>query len=460
VGDDVPSLSSVATAHDRVAAADSVAWRVSVAGADERRRAASTPGAANGATPEPTPGDPASPVLPASLDRAPAPVRVVVQAAGDYLLHARVQESARHHGGFGYLTSALAPVLAQGHVNVVNLETPLATVRNAPTASPPVLAGPAEAAIALRDAGFHAAALANNHAYDQGFEGVRETVEAVRAAGMVPVGGGADAAQARAPRYLDVCGDGTTREADRRDSGRPRAPGCARVAVLSFTEWLNDPRVLSRVGPDRPQVADWTGPPDLARVRAAAGNADVVVVAIHWGIELQTVQTGHQERLARALCAAGAHVVAGSHPHVLQPVVRLGRKDGSPCVVAYSLGNLISNQGLKYKRGGVEPVEPGSAQARGDTRDGALLRVTFEVAPGSPDGAAAGARVVEVAAVPLFTHNNWLERFGDPDFHNDIFVAPLATLLADPARARHHALYRERRAAIARALGAEVTLVD
>jgi hypothetical protein len=374
---------------------------------------------------------PVNPALAAPAAATPRPgATVTLQAAGDYLLHTRVQDSAGFHGGFAYLTERLAPVLAKGDVNLVNLETPLATPRNAITSVPAILNGPPEAAVALKSAGFHAAVLANNHAFDQTVRGVEETRAAVEAASLVAVGGGPSAEAARAARTI------VTREG-------------VRVALLAFTERVNADEFAKRLRADAPQVALWRGEPDLALVREAAATHDVVVVAMHWGSELVTEPTPFQNRTAHALCAAGAHLVAGSHPHVLQPIVRQG-----DCVVAHSLGNLLSNQGLKYKRGGLEPVEPGSAEARGETRDGALVRV---VLTRGDDGR---MHVTTHAAIPLFTHNNWLERFGVVDFRNDIFVAPLAALRADPARAAHHPLYAERSAAIARALGTTTTLLD
>ena len=365
------------------------------------------------------------------LAAAPAaPQTLTLQAGGDYLLHTRVQDSASFHGGYAYLTQKLAPLLARGDVNLFNLETPLATQRNDMSASPPVLNGPAEAAAALRACGFQAAMLANNHAYDQTARGVSETRAALEAASILAVGGGRSAEEAHAAQTI-VTASGV------------------RVALLAFTETINATTLVGRLGPDDPQVALWRGEADLALVREAAATHDAVVVAMHWGTELSATPTRFQQEIGRALCAAGANVVAGSHPHVLQPVVRNG-----DCVVAYSLGNLVSNQGLKYKRGGLEPVEAGSSEARGDTRDGALLRVVLT------RGDDQRMHVTSVGAVPLFTNNNWLERFGDPAFQNDIFVAPLAALLSDDTRTRNHALFAERMESVSLALGAGAPLVD
>ena len=70
--------------------------------------------------------------------------------------------------------------------------------------------------------------------------------------------------------------------------------------------------------------------------RARRAGAQVVVVYFHWGVEGQFTSTARQRQLARAALRAGAQVVLGAHPHVLEPVVRHGRS-----VVAYSLGNFV-----------------------------------------------------------------------------------------------------------------------
>jgi poly-gamma-glutamate synthesis protein (capsule biosynthesis protein) len=103
-------------------------------------------------------------------------------------------------------------------------------------------------------------------------------------------------------------------------------------------------------------------------VRAAAAEHDAVVVSLHWGDEYTTQPRPADVELAHALCDAGALVVIGHHPHVLQPVEVYRRPDGNSAVIAYSLGNFISNQSRNYVHG----VTPASVAA---TRDGALLRV-------------------------------------------------------------------------------------
>ena len=106
--------------------------------------------------------------------------------------------------------------------------------------------------------------------------------------------------------------------------------------MLSFT----------RVPCDRPEPGEtfipeiaWACPEDtpatVAAVARAAARSDLVVVMAHWGIERQACPEPHQVELARAWVDAGADLVVGSHPHVLQGVQRLDE-----AWVLYSTGNF------------------------------------------------------------------------------------------------------------------------
>ncbi|HJW10122.1 MAG TPA: CapA family protein, partial [Holophagaceae bacterium] len=116
----------------------------------------------------------------------------------------------------------------------------------------------------------------------------------------------------------------------------------------------------------------------------------------------------------------------GHHPHVIQPVEWIS-SGGRRGLVAYSLGNFISNQNRIYK--------DGDAAKDGDERDELMLDVTFE-----------GGRILSVRAVPLWVENNWRERRSGKAARREIRVRKLA-----PADA-------VRRGRIAEAVGAGVPL--
>jgi poly-gamma-glutamate capsule biosynthesis protein CapA/YwtB (metallophosphatase superfamily) len=106
-----------------------------------------------------------------------------------------------------------------------------------------------------------------------------------------------------------------------------------RIAFVGFSKVLP---LEFAAGPGRPGVA-WATPEAVGEaVRAARRRADVVVATFHWGIEKAPYETADQAALAGAAAAAGAQLVIGAHPHVLQPLRRTGA-----ALVAYSLGNFV-----------------------------------------------------------------------------------------------------------------------
>jgi len=165
------------------------------------------------------------------------------------------------------------------------------------------------------EAGVDVANLANNHSGDYGPVALLDSVGRLRAAGIAPVGVGADAVTARAPAIVERKG--------------------WRIAVLGFggvvpaADWL--------AGARRPGMASGDDTAAMtAAVRAASAQADLVFVTIHWGVELDTRPRPDDVARARALIDAGADGVFGHHAHRLQP---LGVQGDRP--IAWGLGNFV-----------------------------------------------------------------------------------------------------------------------
>lgn len=96
-------------------------------------------------------------------------------------------------------------------------------------------------------------------------------------------------------------------------------------------------------------VEDVTGPidPDLlaAQIQTVRPNCDFLIVSIHWGNEYQAGSSQRQRDLAQIMADAGADVVWGHHPHVLQAIEWVqSATDGKQVLVMYSLGNLLADQ--------------------------------------------------------------------------------------------------------------------
>ncbi len=344
-----------------------------------------------------------------ALARVPAPARrVTVAASGDILLHIKVVKAAAAHG-WDHVFDGLRQTLRADEIAMANLETPLVEdVREVRTGSPPILGAPSAAAAALGRAGVDVLACANNHAYDQRSIGMARTVQAVRAAGMVAVG--ADAEEEAAYAHHLVERDGV------------------RVAFLSYTERIN-------AAPGRPIAAHvaWTKRRGLeTALRAARRDADVVVLGIHWSHDFVWTPRHGQRRRAREWAELGADLIVGTGPHVLQEVERVPTSRGES-VVAYSLGNLISNQGKRYRVGRRISRQAHPALRLAETRDGVVLRTRFAVRPG-------GIEVEALRATPLWTRNNFwdLALRGARDY--DIQVAPLSQVDAPTRHARREAI--------------------
>lgn len=359
----------------------------------------------------------------------------ILQAAGDVILHAALEGMAARRralgeDAYGAFWSAAREALHEGDLNFVNMETPTATLRN-PLAGPfATLNGSPDSLVSLRAAGFHVAFLANNHAYDQTAAGIMETKAAAERAGLRTVGGDASERLAHAPIELSVEG--------------------LRVAVFSFTETVNGIAGHRRLPASSPRAAVWDEARDLANVRAARRDHDLVIVAFHWGEEFRTDPTPFQLMTARRLCDAGVDWVVGSHPHVLQRVDILDGPDERRCVVANSLGNFVSNQGLKYRYGYVNP-DPSRAQGIAGTRDALVMRLRYA----RDDEGAVVLRGVE--GIPFWAQNNWETRYGQDTFVHEIGLAPLG--LRSSRERLGARLANERLLAIRSAVGPHVTLL-
>ena len=206
------------------------------------------------------------------------------------------------------------PPLASADLTVVNAEMAISD-RGTALAKQYVFRAPPSAAATIAAAGVDVANLANNHAGDYGPDALLHTIELLEQAGVVALGAGSNAATAYRHRLVDVGGAATV----------------ALVGASMIVPWGFEATAV------RPGIAStWNTTRVLDSVRAAAGEADVVVAVVHWGIERDPCPTADQRSLARALIAAGADVVIGHHPHVLQPVEFI-----AGAVVAYSLGNFV-----------------------------------------------------------------------------------------------------------------------
>jgi poly-gamma-glutamate synthesis protein (capsule biosynthesis protein) len=168
----------------------------------------------------------------------------------------------------------------------------------------------------MRRAGVEVASLGNNHSYDFGAEALVDSVENLRAADIVPVGAGRDDREALAPALFELKG--------------------WTVAVVGIDQVV-DPYPEAVAGPGKPGTAAGHDTDAMIRaIRQAKRQADIVIVTIHWGVELDTQPRAEQVALGHDFVDAGADVIFGHHSHRLQP---MDHHNGRP--IFWGLGNFV-----------------------------------------------------------------------------------------------------------------------
>lgn len=167
----------------------------------------------------------------------------------------------------------------------------------------------------LHDLGVDIAGLANNHTYDYGLDSFLDTLTTLEDAGIPYVGAGRDDTQAYAPVYLKV-GNITI----------------GYVAASRAEYEIFTPEATA----DSPGIA-WCYDNEriLESIREADANADFVVMLPHWGVERSTELESEQIEFAHQYIDAGADIVIGAHPHILQGAEFY---EGKP--ILYSIGNF------------------------------------------------------------------------------------------------------------------------
>jgi len=237
---------------------------------------------------------------------------IVIVAGGDVLLDGKVRY-AEGFGGDGYgIFSGIASVVSAADLAFANLEFPFTSKCSCQPKEFCFHCDPIKA-MGLARAGFDIMTLANNHTYDCGRDAIMESVGTLDKAGIKHAGAGPNYAEAMKPAIFDLAG--------------------WKVAVFSFT-------IFGLQGlkwnPDAPTVAYAQEPDMISAVRAVRGSVDTVIVSLHWGHEFTWSPIPPQRRLAVSLSQAGADVIVGHHPHILEPCTRINNT-----WVAYSLGNLV-----------------------------------------------------------------------------------------------------------------------
>lgn len=272
---------------------------------------ASATTAVSATTPTESPATP-SPVASAVTDASqPRPAgRVTLNAVGDLMLARDIIDLMDRHGSV-HPFAAVSSLLRDADVTIANMEGTF-TDRGVQGPKFYTFRTPPRHARGLAEAGIDVVALGNNHTLDFGRDGLADTLAALDAAGIKHSGAGTNEQDARSPAVVEANG--------------------LRLAFLSYNAVLE----ATFAGSASPGVARAQVAAVQTDVTAAGQQADLVIVSLHAGAEYTDTPTPEQRSLARAAIDAGAALVLGSHPHVLQ-----GWERYNGGLIVYSLGNFV-----------------------------------------------------------------------------------------------------------------------
>ena len=168
----------------------------------------------------------------------------------------------------------------------------------------------------LKEVGFDAVSVANNHINDWGIDAMKDTFERIDNKGIKAIGGGENIENASEPKIVEV--------------------NETKIALLSFSEFGKNQFEATS---DKAGIAIISENLLKKSIDLAREKADIVVVSFHFGDEYQEKHNSYQEKYAKMAVDFGADLIIGHHPHVVQPIEQYKN-----VYIAYSLGNFVFDQ--------------------------------------------------------------------------------------------------------------------
>lgn len=262
---------------------------------------------------------------------------IQLMALGDNLIHMGVVHTGKQPDGtrnYDFLFDNLSDFIEKADIKIINQETPFAG-NELGFSGYPHFNSPTEIGDAIATAGFNVVLHASNHAADQGVEGIEHCISFWE-------------------KHSEVLMTGIHESSDSQDIPLLTVKDKT-FAILNYTYGPNYSTVpekissrlniLCDINPDTRQL-DYTtlNPQVLEDIRTADELADIVIVCPHWGTEYTTKPSSYQEKWAMQMTEAGADLIIGTHPHVVQPISQIEAENGNAALCYYSLGNYVSTQ--------------------------------------------------------------------------------------------------------------------
>jgi poly-gamma-glutamate capsule biosynthesis protein CapA/YwtB (metallophosphatase superfamily) len=328
-------------------------------------------------------------------------------------------------------------VLGGADLLVGHVETPYTLRGQEQAGDVPAEAGDPTKLACLARAGFHAASLAGNHVYDQGEEGVADTIAGLRGVGIVPFGAGTSLDAARAPALFERRGLrfgflSYNCVGPRLSWATAGSGGCAYVHVMSHYE----PEGANPGGP--PLAYSFALPASVdamqADIVALRARVDVLVVSLHKGLVHTPAALAMYERpVGRAAIEAGADIVVGHHPHIARGVEFY---KGRP--LFHGLGNFVTVTRALNVEGNAHPARLAWAERRrklfGFVPDPEMPCYPFH--PESRNSMIADCRIDADGRISAGLRPVWIGRDGTPQVLGQCAQGQAVTdYLADISRA-------------------------
>ncbi len=250
---------------------------------------------------------------PTTTTTLPTRQQLVIQGTGDVAVDPDYIPVLEREG-WDYAWSGLDGLFLDDDLTVINLEC-VPSDLGSPEPKEFVFRCPTRALPSLKANGVDVANLGNNHSGDYGKDALVDGRANLIEVGVAPVGAGADYDEAGEPALFDI--------------------GGWKVAVVGFGGVAPNDSWYATA--DTPGMRSGDHTDQMVDAVVAAGElADLVVVTVHWGFELDTTPRQEDIDRAEAMIEAGADIIFGHHPHRMQPLDMVG-----DAAVFWSLGNFV-----------------------------------------------------------------------------------------------------------------------
>lgn len=260
---------------------------------------------------------------------------------GDVMPHMPIVRTSQTSDGYDFdeIFAYIKPYISAADFAVANLETTLSGTDGQEYTGFPNFNSPDQVALSAKNAGFDMLLTGNNHSYDYGTAGLKRTLSVLKSYSLATLG----TIESRDEPRHTVQNIGGLKVgmicytfADIDENGN--------VTINNLTADSSAAGLINTFDYDKLSQFYTEIEGEISAMKAT--GADAIVMYIHWGDDYSTNVSDNQKAIAQKLCDLGVDIIAGSHPHVIQPIDLLtsSTDPNHRTVCLYSMGNFLSNQ--------------------------------------------------------------------------------------------------------------------